>query len=274
MIELIEDFLCSIPNTVWAAIIASCLTLGGVLLTNRGNSNRLLSQLAHDADERNNERFMRLRKEVYLPAVESISNNYLMLSKMSNLDLTENEILDTFSKSSASISKINLIGTLETIKAMSALSFSLTSTYLKLTAKRIPLIEKKSDIKMLDQLIDDSDKEKDRLLELLRELNLQGSTDKKMFDTINRRYEHELKQTDIDTSERDELSDAFDSELKEYAMECYKSLKTIGKPISEAIAAIRMEMNIPFDIVEYQKIIDKSFNLGESCLDEFFEEIK
>ncbi len=274
MIEFIENILSSIPNTVWAAIIASCLTIGGVLLTNRGNDKRLLAQLSHDAEQRKNESLMALRKNVYLPAIEAVSNNYLMLSKMSNLDLTENEISNIFSISAASTSKINLIGTTETVKSVSTLSSILASTYLKLTAKRIKLIEKRDDIEILNNLINDSSKEKDRLLELMKEFNLQGSNDKRRWDVINDRYEYETKQTDKYISERDILSSENEIAIKAYAMECYKSLKAIGKPITEAIAAIRKEMDIPFDNEEYQKIMDESFTSGEVSLDEFFEEIK
>ena len=60
MIEVITNILYKVPDAVWAAIIASLLTLGGVIATNAGNNKRLKSQLEHDAAERENLRLMDL----------------------------------------------------------------------------------------------------------------------------------------------------------------------------------------------------------------------
>ncbi|HEB62833.1 MAG TPA: hypothetical protein ENI82_06745 [Bacteroidetes bacterium] len=273
MIETLFEIICKIPDAVWAAIIASLLTLGGVLLTNRENNKRLIAQLEHDADIRKTQRLMELRTNVYLPAVEAVSNTYLTLAKMADLDLSEKDISEVFSKSSASISKINIVGTIETVKALSALSSILSETYLQLVAKRTPLIERKNDIENTYKLYNDSSKEKDRLLELIKEFNLQGSTDKRRWEAINNRYDFENQQTDEYNKELDELEDKNSKELKEYAMKCYVSLKEVGQPITVAISAIRKEMEIPFDSDEYQEIIDNAFNSGQESLDRFFKEI-
>ena len=60
MIEVITNILYKVPDAVWAAIIASLLTLGGVIATNAENNKRLKSQLEHDAAERENLRLMDL----------------------------------------------------------------------------------------------------------------------------------------------------------------------------------------------------------------------
>jgi len=60
LIEVITNILYKVPDAVWAAIIASLLTLGGVIATNAGNNKRLKSQLEHDAAERENLRLMDL----------------------------------------------------------------------------------------------------------------------------------------------------------------------------------------------------------------------
>jgi len=273
MIETLLEIICKIPDAVWAAIIASLLTLGGVLLTNRENNKRFIAQLAHEADIRKTERLMELRTDVYLPAIESVSNTYLTLAKMSDLDLSDKAISEVFSKSSASISKINIVGTIGTVKALTALSLTLSETYLQLVAKRKPLIERKNDIENIYKLYNDSSKEKDRLLELVKEFNLQGSTDKKRWEAINNRYDFESQQTDKYNKELEELEDTNDKELKEYAMKCYLSLKEVGQPITVAISAIRKEMEIPFDSDEYQVIMDNAFNSGQESLDRFFKEV-
>ena len=60
--EFLLSFLSSIPAVVWSGLIASFLTLGGVLISNRSNTNRLLLQLQHDATEKTKERTAALRR--------------------------------------------------------------------------------------------------------------------------------------------------------------------------------------------------------------------
>jgi hypothetical protein len=62
----ILSLLKSIPDTVWAALTASALTLGGVFLSNRSSTKRLKLQLEHDAQEKDKDRKNDMRRSVYL----------------------------------------------------------------------------------------------------------------------------------------------------------------------------------------------------------------
>ena len=125
----------SVPDVIWAAIIASLLTLGGVLATNRGNHNRLMKQLSHDANQRDRERKMELQQQVYLGGAEAITANYLIINKLPNLTITDSDLSKQFSDSSASISKVNVIGSDNAVKAVSELSIAIATKYLQFTAK-------------------------------------------------------------------------------------------------------------------------------------------
>ena len=79
-----------IPNVVWSAIIASLITLSGVWLSNRNSRNLQQNQLRHDAERRNSERELALRKEVYLEALESISISIARISHLNPTDFANN----------------------------------------------------------------------------------------------------------------------------------------------------------------------------------------
>ena len=72
-------FVQTIPDVIWSGLIASVLTLGGVLISNRSNSSRLKLQLRHDAEQKTTERTASLRRDVYLEAAEQLTkaNAYL-----------------------------------------------------------------------------------------------------------------------------------------------------------------------------------------------------
>ena len=57
---MILDAIKLVPNVIWAAIIASLLTLIGVVLTNIDNNRRLIKQLEHEGAQRDKEREIRI----------------------------------------------------------------------------------------------------------------------------------------------------------------------------------------------------------------------
>lgn len=68
----IVNYFKGVPDVIWSGVIGALVALAGVMLSNKGNSKRLNSQLQHDATEKTKERINTLRREVYLQAVECI----------------------------------------------------------------------------------------------------------------------------------------------------------------------------------------------------------
>ena len=141
--DTVIGFIKWVPIAVWSAIIASLLTLFGVLLTNYGNNRRLIRQLSHDAVQRDRERAMEMRRQVYLDAAEAVTANHMVLMNLPNLEIPDSELGEQFSKSAATISKVNVVGSSDTVRAVSEFSLCLAGKYLQLTAKRLPFIQRK-----------------------------------------------------------------------------------------------------------------------------------
>src|SRR5262245_53109824 len=77
------DLLKFIPDVVWSGIIASLLTLSGVLISNKSNTARLRMQLNHDAEQKERDRKATIRREVYIRAAEELvkANTHLVPSR-------------------------------------------------------------------------------------------------------------------------------------------------------------------------------------------------
>ena len=119
--DTILSLLKSIPDTVWAALTASALTLGGVFLSNRSSTKRLKLQLEHDAQEKEKDRKNDLRKNVYLKAAEEIVNANQHLATLSQVDLIEVNIGDGLKSLSIAASQVGLIASPETSKSVNDL---------------------------------------------------------------------------------------------------------------------------------------------------------
>src|SRR4051794_30236818 len=79
----------SVPDVIWSALIASLLTLSGVLVSNWSNTNRLKLQLQHDAHEKSKERVSTLRRDVYLRVAEELVRANAHLGSLPQLDLVK-----------------------------------------------------------------------------------------------------------------------------------------------------------------------------------------
>lgn len=80
------DFIRSVPDVVWSGLLASGLTLGGVLISNRSNKSRLEMQLNHDSNIKSQERTASLRRDVYLDAAKKMPKALSSLIEPSDRD--------------------------------------------------------------------------------------------------------------------------------------------------------------------------------------------
>ena len=127
------EWLASIPDVVWAALLASLLTLSGVLLANRDSRMRQTPELKHDASQRNREREMALRRDVYLRAAEAISRVQNMLMRLTDLSVSEQDFSASFCRDSSAMAQVQLVGANNTVQAISAFGPELSAAFLELS---------------------------------------------------------------------------------------------------------------------------------------------
>ncbi|SIO50911.1 hypothetical protein SAMN05444172_2623 [Burkholderia sp. GAS332] len=146
----IGTLLRSVPNVVWSGIVASVITVLGVLVTNLGLSKRHREQLAHTAQENARklaheasesalERKMKLRRDVYIPAIEGVYAATSALGSMAQPATQRDEAQRRFSEAVGLISKVNAVAGAETVSATGALLNSLMQLNLELSFKRAPI---------------------------------------------------------------------------------------------------------------------------------------
>lgn len=136
IMQQIQEFLNTIPSTV----IAVLGTLFGVLLTLCVN-NFVIWKLAHkkainDAISEKRQREMELRIGVYLPAVEEVTILQSYISTIAQRSLNDTSIIE---KMTASLNKILLVGSEETIRSLQAITNKLSEGFYVLLLERMEL---------------------------------------------------------------------------------------------------------------------------------------
>ncbi len=270
----ISYYLSKVPDAVWAAIIASLLTFGGVWLTNRGNNKRLLEQLKHDAIERVRERQMSLRREVYLKAAEAISKAYTILMGLLQADLQSTTWKADVNSISESLMKVHVVGTDDTVTAITRFSSAFSKALLDLTEKRLPLDQMKARIDSLSDLLNKSAQERDRYIALMKEFNLRGLTEQRLWETINNNYEFESKRNKEYADEHVLVLQQHGVLLMALIKDCYQKAIEIGHVLVPALCAVRNEMDIPIDTNRYRLLMEETRAEMEGDLNRFIDNIQ
>lgn len=104
----------TIPAVFWSAIFGSVLTLGGVLLIDRGNTKRQKQQIENAAEEAKRARAATVRKEVYLKTASELTKGMANLGKLAQADLTNPNFSDGFNNFYETAAQFQLVAELDT----------------------------------------------------------------------------------------------------------------------------------------------------------------
>lgn len=247
----------SIPGSVWGTLFGACITLVVVVLTNRAHDRRLQTQLDQDRELKNREREMALRKEIYLAAAEAVHTGMIAINRFANLSIPHDNLIDSYTNKATSIAKIHVIGKDETLTAVLAFSATLDATFLRLFAKRGPLVLLNQKIDTLKARVNASLKENSRMLELMTQHNIDGIADQRRMEILYRNFEFEHRRGEEADKEADALKRALyvmQLQLMEDAMEEKNKLVSLLIPV---ICLIRKELELPLEDEDgYRRVVE------------------
>lgn len=269
MLTYLIHFLESIPATFWGVTFGSLFSLGGVALTNRASDRRLRAQFEHERIQKTKEREMTLRKEVFLAAAEAVAAGMNAIGRFANLDLTNDQISGDYIEKSPAIAKVHVIAKAETIQAMVNFTGELSALFLKLFAKRFELMEKRSSIALIDNQVAEFGKERDRVLELIKQHNIEGIVDDRRWNVLQANFDFEQKRINEALDRRAEIAGTLQPKHLEFIRECVNHSATLGKLIIPILSAVRAELEIQFDDHTYHELFNNSTARQLEATDEF-----
>src|SRR6185437_10063283 len=241
-----------IPDVVWAALLASGLTLLGVLLSNKSNRTQLLDKLAHDSREKDKDRLNTLRKDVYLNASEEMAKANSYLGKIPQLDLAKENVGDGLSAFFGASAKLQLVSEPKTAELASDLTTRYGKILLKLLAKASPIHRLKSNIRIAGDFYDQNQAEVARILAEMKHLNESGQPDSVRFAALQRSIGQAQQNAKYFAEERSKAFDAHNLALRDYTVGLLEEVRSIGPLQLRLAAAIRGELSLATDLNEYE----------------------
>jgi len=267
-------WLSRVPDVVWAALTASLVTLMGVWLANRHATKLLRITLENDAKQRNRERELSLRKDVYIEAVVGISGAHSILTRMQDLDAEGTHLSESFGEDTAAVAKIEMVGTNDTVKAVFNLIDAITGAYSELELKRLPLLARQDHIKLLQERVKFFNNEAERALEIIKKINIEGEIGEGQLDDANRWFDAASQKSKDISREINEEQKKQVAEHLEFSKLSHQRSAEVSKLIPLVIFEARMELDLPIDKEEYLRNLDASLERNQATLRRFIEEAK
>lgn len=199
LVSLLE----SIPAIAWSGIIGALIALSGVLLSNRGNTSRLLVQLQHDATEKAKERTAALRREVYLRAIEELVKTNSHLATLPSLDPTKVNLGDGLQGFFSAAARLQLVAEPNTALIVNRLVGEYGELLVELLALAQPAHTARSDIQLADHHYTLAQAEVSRILGEMTKLNESGKPDPAAFSALQSSFDFQQGQSGKFAKDRD-----------------------------------------------------------------------
>ncbi|WP_297391964.1 hypothetical protein [Acidiferrobacter sp.] len=248
----------SVPAIFYAITTGSTITLSGLYMQNRSESERNTERLRHDALMRDRERDMALRREVYLKSAEALAHAQEYLAAFARDDLASDQHEALIRGIGGDLNKVHIVGSLATVQAIVEANEFFVRSVADLGVEQLPVKRLKEEIKAEELLIEAAGGRRDEALARMREMDRAQATESAFWSVQNQilaeaqtaiedAVEHlrELRETLL-VSEAQLLRDAAHAGI------------AFGALVVRANVAIRRELELPLDAEAYVGLMERS----------------
>jgi hypothetical protein len=216
--------------TLGGAVIGALAGIvGGILgavIANRGNNRRLQNQLDYDAKQRDREREMVLRREVYLKAAEVVAEAHTTIIKLPSMNLQDIQNINIGIDLGNILNKINIVGTERTVEAITNYNEEFLRVYFRACIKAMELNILRGEINSIDEEMKFAQGDVDRLTSLE-----ETKSQKQLFEA---------------------------KERFAFMEKCFDDMEIMQKLLVESNLAIRKELDIEINEQFYRNLMAQS----------------
>jgi len=257
----------SIPDVVWSGVIASVLTLGGVLLANRSSTTRLITQLKHESVEKAKQRRAELRKDVYLAAAEESVKANAYIAALPNTDLSKPDAVTPMQGFFAAAAKLQMVADAKTALQASQLVGTYGQLLLKVMQLARPIQQAKASAQSSEQHYDEAQAEIKRILAAMTALNESGKPDPEKFAGLSRSFDFQREQGAKHAAEQQTALNQATSLHLGFLREFLPSIKEIGIKTMILMIEIRREFDVDSDSVAMEAELRAQWRRMDESID-------
>lgn len=211
------------------------------------DSTQFGNQLQHDAHQRDRDRQMSMRREVYLDAAAALVHLQHTYSQASDIKIDVKEVNASFAKNQAAIAKTHIVGTQATVDAVMAYTNALGAAYVELLSRRPSLEIRKAAIDTHDALMMQAHDDRVRCNRMLEQYNLEGANEPQRWQMIQKQYEFATERWEDQNAKRAALQAEQLRETIEISNRLIEMNGTIIPHLPRAVLAVRAELEMQID---------------------------
>ncbi|WP_178118979.1 hypothetical protein [Pseudomonas akapageensis] len=269
-VVIVIEFLKSIPTVIWSGVIASGLTLMGVLISNRSNTNRLVIQLAHDAAEKKKERITNLRREVYLKVSDDMAKLSAHIMSLPNIDPADFKSQELIQSFSGGVAKLQLVAEPKTALLANELVAEYGELQMNALVRVMPAHDARSSISINDKMYEKSRAETNRIIAEMNKFVEEVNTDANRFEALNRAFDFHNGQADKYAEARDEAYDTYNRLNIEFCKQLYSDLRPILMLQIGVIIEFRRDLGLTAEIDFYKEQLEEVGARMEEAMNKAF----
>ncbi len=274
MFESVLPILESIPAAVYAATTASTITLIGLWLQNRGESMRNIQRLDHDAQQRDREREMTVRREVYLKAAEAMAQAQEYLASLANIDISLQQHEAMVKGVGADLNKVHIVGSMPTVQAIVEANQFFAHAVSELSIQKLPIRRITHEIEYQQMSIESAAARRDEALASMKEMTRAGIDNQRAWNLHHKIFNDEQNEMDVALAKKEKLQNELAHHQADFVKHCAQAGLALGRLVVNANLAIRRELELGLDAEAYRTLMKHSHERLGREVDEFHQKIK
>jgi hypothetical protein len=215
------------------------------------------AQLWRDAKQRERERLMQLRRDVFLEAAEGVSGSQQFFFRFANTDIPFSKPGDVQSSKPGWLNKLHIVASIETIEAFAAADRVLGRSSFDLLRRRNLLQMTDDQIKITQQSAEHTTNYQNEMRQEIRRIASEPPTERSVSraEWARDNYLEAQKQLADLASTLEQLVNqrwALQRTLFEKSSEYYAEFQDY---LSDALVALRGEIDLPIDLTRFKRVM-------------------
>ncbi len=272
LLESVFALLKSVPAIFYAITTGSTITLSGLYMQNRSESERNTERLRHDAMMRDRERDMALRREVYLKSAEALAHAQEYLAAFAREELAADQHEALIKGIGGDLNKVHIVGSLATVRAIVEANEFFVRRVADLSVQRLPVRRLKDEIKAEEMLLEAAGGRRDEALARMREMDQAQATESAFWGVQNQILAEAQSAIEGATERLRELREGLLTIEAQLLREAANAGIAFGALVVQANVAIRRELEMPLDTEAYLGLMERSQELIARNVDTFREQ--
>ena len=264
----------AIPTVIIAALMGSALTLLGVFLQNLFENCRNNKKLKHEAGQKNRDREMTLRRDVYLEAASEMANAARYIAKFGDLNLPFSEHEAIVHNFGAAMSKVHMVARIETLTKVVEASNVFARINLELNQHRLSLLLDQKNITFLQKSVEDDIAQQQNLVTRIGQLQTENPKHPEIpaLATAFQELESRIQQARQRHSELNSKTMTGQFGLSSIV---FKRTMSFAEKLIEVSIALRKELDFDLkgDEENYKKVVRQSQEQAVKDMDKYIADI-